>query len=324
MNNWIDTGKFLYLPSNTTIKPKIFGFDLDGTLITYRSGQDPKFYNAVQPNDWHYLGLVKEKIIELSRDYTIVIITNQSKISNNKKQMIENIFLDLDKIPYVLCANRSNEYRKPAPTFMNIIFNILQQNGINLDIKNSFYCGDAIGKTDHFIPYQWSDDDLTFANNSGLRFVRPIDLFGVSNVIPTQDIIIMIGTPGSFKTTCSKLCEQHYGYVRFSQDEIRNERGTLTKDLKKHYQLIFDTLASGKKIVLDAKHSGAEYRNPWIHLGIQMNKTILIVWCIRCGRCFNKLRPEPISHFSYIHYVQSFTDPEYDPLSQYYTVAKIY
>lgn len=76
---------------------------------------------------------------------------------------------------------------------------LLSDQKIILDRGNSFFSGDAIGPSDKFIPYQWSCDDYTFLNNVGLKFIRPIDLFGVSSVIPHQDIVLMMGKPSCWK-----------------------------------------------------------------------------------------------------------------------------
>ena len=255
----------------------------------------------------------------LSGEYSIFIITNQTKISDNKKQLIKNVWNDLDRIPYVLCAHKNNEYRKPSPKFIDIITMLLTSNGISLDKSNSYFSGDAVGPSDKFAPYQWGSDDYNFSLNAGLNFIRPIDLFGASSVIPTQDIVIMMGTPGSWKTTFAKLFEEQYGYRRLSQDEVG--------DLKNKISEVHNGLLRGDKFVLDATHASLSNKLPWLNLANQLNKTVMIAWVIREGRPWNKLRSKPVSHFAYVGkygYVTNFDDPEIIPSGYSYTVEKIY
>lgn len=313
-SEWKDwQNQFIYLQGKITIDSnKIFGFDLDGTLTTYRNGHDPARPLTDNPNNWQFLGPVKEKILELSREYTIFIITNQSNLKSVKKDMIQYIWEALDKIPFVLCAHMKNQYRKPNTAFLGIINQIIP----SLNISQSYFSGDAVGPSDKFIPYQWGTVDADFAVNCGFNFVRPIDLFGYSSIIPKQDLVIMVGNPGSWKTTFSKLLETNYGYVRMSQDEV--------SELSRRICYIRQFLLEGRKVVLDATFAKFDKRLPWLQLAHELGKSVMIAWVIRDGRCFNKLRSEPISHFAYSGYVKNFSDPEIVPSKFPYTLAKIY
>ena len=321
LSNWvIHNNDFLMLNGNLINSDMIYGFDLDGTLISYKNGHDPKRHNSISRDNWIFLGPIKEKIIELSTTYNIFIITNQSKVSPEKMRMIEDIWESLDRIPFVLCANKKNIYRKPNIGFLGIIQDILNNNRIVLNKNNSYFCGDAVGKDDIFIPYRWSSDDKQFAVNCGLNFIRPIDLFGVSKVIPSQDIVMMMGTPGSGKTTFAKIIEENYGYIRFSQDEVG--------DLKNNIVNIENLLITGKKIVLDATFASFNNRLSWIQLAKKLNKSLLVAWIIRDGRPFNTLRSKPISHFAWSGshgYEKNFSDPRDKSTIGYdYDVEMIY
>lgn len=307
--------QFMYLQGKITNSNKFYGFDLDGTLIVYRDGHDPVRYNTVEPNNWQFLGKVKEKLLELSKEYTIIIITNQFNLSENKRIMIENIWRMLDCIPFVLCANKKNEFRKPNTGFLNVIKQMIP----SVNFTESYYSGDAVGESDCFIPYKWSSDDFDFSRNCGLKFSRQCDIFSCSNVIPTQDIVIMVGNPGSCKTTFSKLLEQNFGYTRFSQDEIGK--------LETKIQIIKNELLIGKKVVLDATFAKLENRMHFLMLAKELNKSVMIAWVIRDGRCWNRLRTEPVSHFAYdgkFGYTKNFNDPEIIPEGYNYILEKIY
>lgn len=296
---------YLYLPGTSPLRNKICAFDLDGTLIVYKDGTDPKRYPS-ESNDYVFLGNIKEKLIELNREYCIFIITNQMNISEAKFQMIQLVVNDLDRIPHVLIAHRKNNYRKPNPTFLTVLTQLVQN---QIDVKNSYYCGDAIGKEDPFIPYQWGEDDKNFALAMGFNFVRPIDLFGKAYFSPYHngkliyDLILTMGTPGSGKTYVSKDLEKNFGYVRFSQDET----GTLTKITS----VIIETLKI-RPCVLDATFASYQNRKYWIDIAKSLNKTCCILWFIRDGRPFNSLRENPITHFAYSNYKKTFIDPSND------------
>lgn len=307
---------FLYLPGkiNQNIK-KIYAFDLDGTLTIAKNGLDPVKYNDITSDNWIFLGPVYEIIKQLSNEYNIFIITNQANISSGKIAMIESVYKALDYIPTILCAHKKNNFRKPNNTFINIINQLIQ----NLNINESYYCGDAVGNDDSFIPYRWGSDDSQFAINSGLKFKRPIDLFGYSNVIPTEQIVMMMGTPGSWKTTFAKHLEENFGYIRLSQDEIG--------DLSKQYNRVMNGIREGKKFVLDATFAKLEKRLPWIQMANNMNVDILICWIIRSGYSWNKLRDKPVTHFAFSGphgYCKNFDNPEI-PISGYkFKIEKIY
>lgn len=319
--SWVNYLDFLMLPSqHFKLEPgstqSFVAFDLDGTLVCYKNGMAP--YKLDTPADnYNFLGPVKEKIIELSKSYLIFIISNQSNIPESKARFIENIWRELDCIPYVFVANKDNQFRKPNPTFMEIIPRILY---VTLNHATSYYCGDAIGEHDPYPPYRWGDADFMFTRNCGLNFVRPIDLFVPNNRVADTELVIMLGNMGSGKTTYATMLQTQHGYHRYSQDEC--------KDLTKKQGEVIHLLQSGQKVVLDATFASTEKRYPWIYLACQLGKRVTIAWCIRDGRPFNKLRPlyglKAVPEVAYnTHYTKIFNDPQNDQLAPYVTVIKI-
>lgn len=327
---WQNTGSFMFIHSKIPINlsGKIFAFDLDGTLTTAKNGLDPKEYNKISSDNWLFLGPIKEKIESLSKDYSIFIITNQPNISKIKQDMIISVYNALEGIPTILCANMKNDYRKPNTGFIQVIRSILYNNYVDFNQGESYYCGDAVGPNDAFVPYRWGTDDSQFAYNSGLRFIRPNDLFGHSIIMPTEEMVIMMGTPGSLKTFFSKGLET-YGYVRFSQDEIQG------KDLQRHMNTIITTLLSGKKVVLDATFAKEEKRTFWFRIIQNINQQngtnfkVRILWSIRNGSPWNNLRPKEtkVSHFAYSGqhgYTQNFSDPYLAQSIYHYEISQLY
>uniref|UniRef100_A0A6C0BDY5 Uncharacterized protein n=1 Tax=viral metagenome TaxID=1070528 RepID=A0A6C0BDY5_9ZZZZ len=333
--NWINCGEYIYLQGSLDVKSKVIGFDLDGTLISYKDGLDPARYPS-DPNNWQFLGEIKQKILELNREYTIFIITNQFNFTVEKLKMIENVYRCLDSIPHILIAHLKNSYRKPSPSFISVISNIIKSNGKEFDHINSYYCGDAVGSDDPFPPYRWKSTDYDFSIAIGFNFIRPLDLFPAFSFNPRQEItdpstniksfvnkyqlIIMMGMPGSGKSTYAKALEYYCGYCRFSQDEYGG-------DLEKHQQTIIQTLMSGKYVVLDATFSSFQKRIIWLRIGKELGLAMAIVWAIRDGRPFNKLRDKPVSGFAYhgkYGYNKNFNDPEERPLSIEYDIIKMW
>lgn len=314
-NEFFSYDGFIHLPSQVKNKDKVYAFDLDGTLICNSDGLDPR-RSPVFSENYNFLGNVIEVITELSKSYTIFIVTNQLGFSETKKAMIYSVWKKLNKIPHVLISYKKDIYRKPQIGLFGvmkyIIFNSLS---LNIDVNNSFYCGDAVGIHDTFEPYKWSSDDLYFSNNIGFNFIRPIDLFKSEtiDINKNYNFIMMMGNQGSGKTSYAKWLELNYGYIRYSQDEIG--------DLKKQRDSMFKNLCEGKRIVLDATFALRENRNYFLQMIYSVQCRTCIVWSIRDGRPFDKLRPNSKSKFYHPRYTKSFNSPEEDNIG--YDIVKI-
>ena len=128
--------------------------DFDRTMVKPKKGIFPR-----DRNDWQYLtGKVKSKIIELSKTYDIVIVTNQTKMW--KLDMIMDVVNDIG-VPITVCIH--NQRKKPNT------YNILSHIQIT---DGSFMVGDADGKHQYK-----STDDLDFAKNLNVPFYPPESLF---------------------------------------------------------------------------------------------------------------------------------------------------
>jgi bifunctional polynucleotide phosphatase/kinase len=247
-------------PENRGLKlknRKIAGFDLDSTLITTKSGK--KFPKNSEDWRWLYDG-VKDKLHELSdNDYDIIIVTNQGGIKSSEvklkefKTKIEDIESDLndtyDDVSFeIYCAIHKDVHRKPYPTFLE---------GFSIDKKNSFYCGDAAGRTgDH------SDSDIKFAHNLKIMFRTPEFMFeddetsqGIleyhmkdnkntsnkskykydKNTEDKPELILMVGLPASGKSTIARMICDKYSNTYddtieiISLDEIKTKARMIKK-----------------------------------------------------------------------------------------------
>ena len=168
-------------------KSKIAGFDLDSTLIKTKSGR----VHAKDRDDWQFFSdRVVEKLVELSENgYNIVIFTNQSGLGE-KEEKRKDFMYKLNNILFQIGGNVPvsyfistgyNQFRKP----MIGCFTLLSNEVGDIDFENSFYCGDACGRS---AGWSWSgggikkkkdfsSSDLFFAKNCGLNFYTPEEMF---------------------------------------------------------------------------------------------------------------------------------------------------
>lgn len=229
--------------SNGTDLMTIAGFDMDPTLI--RPASWKRFPKDADDWEWAYPN-VKSKLRSLhKKGYEIIIVTNQGGIKSSIpkleefKQKLENIERDIcEDYPNIsfriYCLNNKDVHRKPYPT-------ILMNHKI--DRAKSFYCGDAAGRqNDH------SGSDIKFAYNLRLRFMTPEKLFAgdadsqgiieypispynqeilkrreyqyVQNSQAMQELIIMVGLPGSGKSHITDMIMRYYKSINQPIDYI--------------------------------------------------------------------------------------------------------
>jgi bifunctional polynucleotide phosphatase/kinase len=252
---------------------KIASFDLDGTLITPKSKK--KF--AIDSLDWMWtFKIVPDKLRELFENgYSIIIISNQAGISDGKQsgdewiEKLNAIVKEINIEMKVFCSTSKNKYRKPLTTFRDEFFPKKIE-------KESFYCGDAVGRKGDF-----TDTDYKFALNAKLNFYTPENIFlGEKNELPElnycidftkqkknvefdfepkeKEMIIMVGFPGSGKSHISNLIKTKYEYENINQDILK----TKARCIKEATKLI----KSNKSIIIDSTNPSKEKRKEWIDL----------------------------------------------------------
>ena len=152
---------------------KLAMFDLDGTIITTKSGNPV----AKHINDWKFLhSNVITKMKDINKSHKIIIITNQNGISKNLltitdfTKKINNIFNKLEITPLLILVSTCKDYyRKPNVGMFKFIKNNIYQS-ISFNKKQSFYCGDAAGRTYETGEHDFSDSDMLFAKNNNIDF----------------------------------------------------------------------------------------------------------------------------------------------------------
>ncbi|XP_063245119.1 uncharacterized protein F21D5.5 isoform X2 [Bacillus rossius redtenbacheri] len=180
----IDNGNLLIFTSKGVEgRSKIAAYDLDGTLISTKSGRVfPK-----DTDDWQILHPeVPGKLKELwAAGHKVVLLTNQAGIGRGTlkagdfKGKVCKVAARLGVPLQVFVSAGKGVYRKPAPGMWNTL--IRQKNdGVAVDMKASFYCGDAAGREANWAPKKkkdFSSSDRLFALNVGLRFFTPEEHF---------------------------------------------------------------------------------------------------------------------------------------------------
>lgn len=234
-------------------KKKIAIFDLDYTLIKTKSG---KLF-PVDYSDWQFLyNNIPSKLKDLSKEYTIIILSNQLGISKgkvDKDKFISKINRIKNKlnIPLIFyIATHDDNYRKPRIGFIDH-FKSLVDDFDSFLLEESFYVGDMAGriKTNKFKKDKY-DTDRKLAQNIGVKFYTPEkyflgndsrewkysgylldnntkdNLLDLSIFEGNKKIILLSGYPGSGKTTFSKKLPN---YILLSKDLYKNKLDSLIK-----------------------------------------------------------------------------------------------
>jgi bifunctional polynucleotide phosphatase/kinase len=275
---------------NFIYRDKIASFDLDDTLIHTKSKK--KF--AIDGLDWKFaFSNLPDKIKELHNDgYSIIVISNQAGIASGKTpgdewtKKLDSISEILGIEMKVFCSISKNKYRKPHTSF----FDEFLPNKLN---KKSFYCGDAVGRTNDF-----ADTDYKFALNLGINFYTPehlfqekkndlplikycIDIKNTNNDIDksnefidhfnkiNKELIIMVGFPGSGKSTISKELKTNFGYEVINQDTLKTPKKCILETEK--------NMKKEKSIIIDSTNPSKLKRKAWIDLANDNNYSVRII-----------------------------------------------
>ncbi len=296
--------EFVYVEAKNTINTKVAFFDLDYTLIKPKSGR--KF-----PKDKDDYTFMFNNVIEIlnkyiENNYHIFIISNQSGLLKEKnaekleamKYKLNHIFESIENKDAftIFLACGENYYRKPhsgAFYFYESLYNV------KINKKNSFFCGDALGRKDDF-----SASDYYFALNNGLKCYSPESIFenndskkieyhmnikrtfldeaiskknqknfenliAEMNNIEGQKLIIMNGSPASGKSTFTNYMCTHFDYICCESDVLKTK---LEKSVE-------NELKNGNNVIVDATNSTKIHRKKYIDLAKKINQNIQII-CI--------------------------------------------
>ena len=231
-------------------------FDYDWTLVKPKSNGT----FAKNENDWVWLTEKVPIIIKelYDKGYSINIISNQRKNTITKIKEINNALSSLN-IPIIYVIGKDKIIAKPNKSIFDLLLN-----NKKWDKNKSFYVGDALGRKE-----DWSDVDKKFAENIGIKYYSPDEIFATTNIKSknitenkNQEIIVMVGYPGSGKTTISNQFNKDR-YVVISGDEYKTSK-KMIKESEKH-------ILNGKSIIYDATNATKDKRSEYIAVAKKYN-----------------------------------------------------
>ncbi|KAH0487067.1 MAG: uncharacterized protein KVP18_003758 [Porospora cf. gigantea A] len=263
-------------PENPALITKLACFDMDGTLITTKSGL--KWPSG--PTDWKWLyPKIPAELARLtSEGCAVVVISNQGgvELGNTKlgwlKEKAEAIQTACGA-PLLFCfATKFNCYRKPSPGIWDWIVGDMYP---DVNKKDCFYVGDAAGRKRVKTRNDHSAGDRDLALNIGINFFTPEMFFeGKPNDVPSYcsafdprllrlvaaeemtrfwdeklpkraglEVIVMVGPPGSGKSRLARHLSETRGFTVVNQDVL--------KTLAKCKTVMKAALTRGEGVVVD-------------------------------------------------------------------------
>ncbi|XP_066064633.1 LOW QUALITY PROTEIN: bifunctional polynucleotide phosphatase/kinase [Chamaea fasciata] len=269
---------------------KIAGFDLDGTLITTRSGK----VFPTGPDDWRILYPEIPKRLKQLRDegYKLVVFTNQLGISRGRlrpelfQAKVEAVTERLGGALQVLVATGAGLYRKPVLGMWDHLCH--KANGdVTVSVSDSFYVGDAAGRPPNWAPGRKKKDfscsDRLFAVNAGLRFLTPEETFlgwapapfelpafdprqldpkappeppEAELVSDRPEVLLTVGFPGAGKSTFVKRHLIPAGYEYVNRDTLGSWQRCVSA--------CSAALARGRPVVVDNTNPDPESRQRFV------------------------------------------------------------
>ncbi|KAJ3565098.1 hypothetical protein NP233_g7866 [Leucocoprinus birnbaumii] len=263
---------------------KVAAFDLDGTIIKFT-----KQTSTSSGWDW-WNATVPAKLRSVAEEgYTIVIISNQAIKPGPLKQWKEKVAamaLELKDVPFwIFAANARDEYRKPMLGMWWEVEKIFKTQSVQIDLKASFFVGDAAGRQYKNQKSDFSSTDRKLALNIGIRFMTPEEYFlnlpahtnyilpgfhvsSLPDLTPTsspiiphprnKEIVLFCGLPALGK---SSFYSKHFlpaNYTHINQDTLK------TRD--KCVKAAREALRRNESCVIDNTNRDAKTRKFYVDL----------------------------------------------------------
>jgi bifunctional polynucleotide phosphatase/kinase len=280
------------------LREKMAMFDYDWTLVKPIS--NGTFSKSL--DDWRW---ITEKVPEIlqkyyDKGYCIVIISNQTRNTKMKLQQITNVLSTLP-IPSLIAVGYEDIDKKPNRT----MFDIIKKNK-KINMNKSFYVGDALGRQG-----DWSDNDKKFAENINIKQIySPDDLFTITNdkkiiikAYDKQEIIVLVGYPGSGKTTIANT---------FDSKKYMVINGDIFKTSKKMIKESEKYIKNNLSIIFDATNPSVEKRKEYIDFANSKNipiRCINVETDITTAMFRNNKRDKVIPKITYYVFRKKYVKP---------------
>ncbi|KAM7413561.1 hypothetical protein PAMA_020776 [Pampus argenteus] len=263
-SSWQQSGNLmLYTAAGVKGSDMIAGFDIDGCIITTKSGK--VFPTA--PDDWKILyPEIQPRLASLlKKGYKVVFFTNQMGIARGKlrpevfKSKVEDILTSLQLPVQVFVAAGPGIFRKPVMGMWNYLCE-KANDGVPVNKTQSLYVGDAAGRPENWAPGKKKKDfscsDRLFALNIGLQFHTPEEYFlgwksapyslpefdprkldssarlydppSASLTSSKTEVIVAVGFPASGKSTFFHTHIIPKGYVYVNRDTLGSWQSCVT------------------------------------------------------------------------------------------------
>ncbi|KAL1513772.1 hypothetical protein ABEB36_003137 [Hypothenemus hampei] len=298
----------IFTSANCKAKAYIAGFDIDGTIIKTKSGA--KFPKNQDDWTWNFSEVPKQLKKLAEQGHKLVFFTNQSGVGTNTvkindfKQKIYNIYKALNVPIQVFVSLGRKAYRKPRTAMWEALIKN-RNDGLEVDMENSFYVGDAAGREKNWAPKRSRDHssaDRLFALNIGIKFYTPEEYFLKQRTAPFKmpefdprivishldypdivynklNIILMVGGPGAGKSFFVKSVLLPHGYIHVSRDQLGS--------WQKCIQVMRDNLKQNKNVVIDNTNGDKESRQRFIE---EAKKHSADVRCFVMNTSFDQMR----------------------------------
>ena len=296
----------------------IAGFDLDHTLIK-------PIKNKVFPkdrDDWKFVDdQIVPKLFELSDNYRIIIFTNQGEKRFNEDDFTYKIRNIQKSLPFieVRISYGKDKYRKPETGMWP-----------KKTPSGSFYVGDAAGRPGNAVgrpgnavgrPADFSNSDLLFAKNVGVKFYTPEEFFKGEldesepdeteitfnyPMLPSQHIICLMGYQASGKSTFAKSLVDEYDIAWVGNDE---------KDKKKVIRQLKSFLEKGKTVIIDRTNPSLSDREEWVTIASDFHIPIRLVHFTSTkdkAKLRNKSREKVVPTIAFNLYGSKYVEPDID------------
>ncbi|XP_068601970.1 bifunctional polynucleotide phosphatase/kinase [Brachionichthys hirsutus] len=281
----------VYTAAGVKGSDKIAGFDIDGCIITTKSGK--VFPTA--PDDWKILyPEIRPKLHSLLKTgYKVAFFTNQLGIARGKlrpevfKSKVEDILASLQLPVQVFVATGPGVCRKPAMGMWDHLC-VKENECVTVDRTQSLYVGDAAGRPENWAPGKKKKDfscsDRLFALNIGLQFFTPEEYFlewksaryslphfdpralesnarlydppSASLTSSQPEVVVAVGFPASGKSTFFHTHIVPEGYAYINRDTLGSWQSCVSACRR--------ALKEGRSVVVDNTNPDAESRKRYV------------------------------------------------------------
>uniref|UniRef100_A0A1A8D7H0 Polynucleotide kinase 3'-phosphatase n=2 Tax=Nothobranchius kadleci TaxID=1051664 RepID=A0A1A8D7H0_NOTKA len=291
-SSWQQIGALMvYTAEGVTGSSKIAGFDIDGCIITTKSGK--VFPTA--PDDWRILfPEIQPRLASLlNKGHKVVFFTNQMGIAKGKlcpevfKSKVEDILAALQLPVQVFVATGPGIYRKPVMGMWKYLCEEAND-GVTVDKTQSLYVGDAAGRPENWAPGRKKKDfscsDRLFALNIGLQFHTPEEYFlgwksapyslpsfdprkldstsrlwdppSASLTSTETEVIVAVGYPAAGKSTFFHTHIIPKGYVYVNRDTLGSWQNCVSACER--------ALKEGRSVAIDNTNPDPESRKRYV------------------------------------------------------------